>query len=207
MFTDPWLKRWLPLLAARTQGMPVLEIGCGHGDDTAALVGAGLPVIAFDLSAVSVRIAKARVPSALIERRDIRAPFPPAAQELGVVVASLSLHYFPWDETVDIVRRIHAVLRPGGVLLCRLNSTEDRNFGAAEQLQAAPQDSSKGQPQRHPQIEPNYFLVNGEPKRFFDETSARSLFSQGWNVLSAEHFTTRKYIKPKALWEVVVERV
>jgi SAM-dependent methyltransferase len=190
MFRDIWLKRWLPLLTARCQGTPVLEIGCGHGDDTATLADAGLQVIAFDLSALSVRIATARVPSAYIEQRDIRAPFPPAARELGGVVASLSLHYFSWDDTVDIVRRIRAVLRPGGVLLCRLNSTEDRNFGAAG----------------YEQIEPDYFLVKGEPKRFFDEKSAMALFAEGWNMLSAEHLVTRKYVKSKALWEVIVER-
>lgn len=191
MFPDPWLKRWFPLLTLRSQGTPVLEIGCGHGDDTATLASAGLQVIAFDLSADSVRIAKVRVPTAQIEQRDIRETFPPAARELGAVVASLSLHYFPWGETVDIVRRIHTVLRPGGVLLCRLNSTEDRNFGAAG----------------YEQIEPDYFLVKGEPKRFFSENSARTLFAEGWTIFSAEHVVTRKYVKSKALWELIVEKV
>ncbi len=191
MLPDPWLKRWLPLLAARSHGIPVLEIGCGHGDDTASLAGAGLRVVAFDLSAVSVRIAKARVPSAHIQRRDIREPFPPDGCELGAVIASLSLHYFTWNDTVDIAHRIRAVLRPGGLLLCRLNSTEDRHFGAVG----------------YEQIEPHYFMVKGEPKRFFDEKSARALFALGWKVLSIEHIVTRKYVTAKSLWEVVVERV
>lgn len=191
MLPDPWLTRWLPLATARAEGALVLEIGCGHGDDTVSLADAGLRVMAFDLSAVSVAIAKARAPSAIIECRDIREPLPEPARELGVVVASLSLHYFAWDETVDLVRRIRAVLRPGGLLLCRLNSTEDRNFGA----------------HGHAEIEPNFFLVNGEPKRFFDAASVRSLFADGWHPLSVEHVATLKYVRPKALWEVVVERV
>lgn len=107
-----------------------------------------------------------------------------------MVIASLSLHYFPWTETVGIVNRIHEALRPGGLLLCRLNSTEDRNFGATG----------------HPEIEPNFFLVNGEPKRFFDAQSVAALFAKGWKRLSQEHFITRKYLKSKALWEVVLER-
>jgi SAM-dependent methyltransferase len=168
----------------------VLEIGCGHGDDTATLAGAGLQVLAFDLSRVAVGIARARVPSATIECRDLRDPFPGEAHELGVVVASLSLHYFVWAETIALAERIRTVLRPGGVLLCRLNSTEDKNFGAHG---------------RH-EIEPNYFMVDGSPKRFFDESSVRSLFAAGWHVLAIEHFTTRKYVKAKSLWEVVVER-
>jgi hypothetical protein len=82
------------------------------------------------------------------------------------------------------------VLRPGGVLLCRLNSTEDRHFGA----------------QGHREIEPNFFMVDGQPKRFFDEASVRSLFASGWNILSLQHITTRKYVRSKSLWEAVVER-
>ena len=109
---------------------------------------------------------------------------------VGLVVASLSLHYFPWAETQAIVTRIHAALRPGGLLLCRLNSTEDRNFGATG----------------HPEIEPHYYLVDGEPKRFFDRPAVVALFAEGWKQLSLEHFVTRKYVRSKALWEAVLER-
>ena len=190
MPADPWLERWLPLVAARAGADPVFEIGCGCGDDTAVLAGAGLSVVAFDLSRVAVTAARVRVPSATIECRDVRDPFPESIRGIGVVVASLSLHYFPWAETRALVRRIHAVLRPGGLLLCRLNSTEDRNFGA----------------HGHPQIEPDYFLVDGQPKRFFDRDAVCSLFADGWALLSLEHCVTRKYVAAKALWEAVLER-
>ncbi|WP_255440495.1 class I SAM-dependent methyltransferase [Caenimonas sedimenti] len=188
---DPWLARWLPMAVEHAGAHPVLEIGCGHGDDTAVLAGAGLSVQAFDLSAAALAVAKLRVPSAKFEQRDIREPLPLPPQSAGLVVASLSLHYFPWAQTQDIVARIHAVLRPGGVLLCRLNSTEDRNFGAAG----------------HPEIEPNFFMVDGQPKRFFDRSAAEALFAQGWKQISLQHFVTRKYVRSKALWEAVLERV
>jgi SAM-dependent methyltransferase len=188
MLTDPWLDRWLPLLRERAAAEWVLEIGCGHGDDTAVLAGAGLKVHAFDLSRVAVGITKLRVPSATVECRDVREPLP--RQQLGAIVASLSLHYFPWTETQALVQRLHSALRPGGVLLCRLNSTQDHHFGA----------------RGHPELEPHFFLVNGEPKRFFDQAGVESLFAEGWNRLSLEHFVTHKYIKAKALWEVVLER-
>jgi SAM-dependent methyltransferase len=190
MFHDNWLERWLPLAIARAGDVPVLEVACGHGDDTAVLAAAGLRVVAFDRSAVAVGIAKARVPSATIACRDLRDPFPEQARDVGVVVASLCLHYFGWAQTLEIAQRLRAVLRPGGVLLCRLNSTEDTHFGA----------------DGHPEIEPNYFLVDGTPKRFFDEASVRALFAVGWKLLSLEHVTTRKYVRSKALWEAIVER-
>ena len=78
----------------------------------------------------------------------------------------------------------------GGVLLCRLNSTEDRNFGA---------DGNE-------EIEPNYFLVDGQPKRFFDESTVRRLFADNWSTIALEHITTDKYRKRKAAWEVILER-
>ncbi|MBA4328185.1 MAG: class I SAM-dependent methyltransferase [Polaromonas sp.] len=190
MLSDPWLQRWLSLAVGRAGQDPVLEIGCGHGDDTATLTAAGLKVTAFDLSRAAVAVAKARVPSASISRRDIRDVFPMGPGQAGLVVASLSLHYFGWVETVAIVQRVREVLRPGGLLLCRLNSTEDHHFGASG----------------HPPIEPNFFLVDGEPKRFFDEAAVTALFSTGWQRLSLEHVVARKYLQSKALWEVVLTR-
>ena len=135
MFSDPWLNRWIPLVVERGSDAPVLEIGCGHGDDTVTLMKAGLNVVAFDLSPISVAAAKLRAPGAAIECRDTRDPFPETAAEIGAVVASLSLHYFPWNQTTTIIRRIWDCLKPGGIFLCRLNSTEDHNFGAGNGTQ------------------------------------------------------------------------
>ena len=190
MIPDPWLTRWLPLVRERAAGTPLLEIGCGHGDDTAELVKAGLEVVAFDLSALSVGIARIRVPTAQIECQDARDPFPGLIKAPGTVVAGLSLHYFGWEETLKIVQRIQTLLKPGGVLLCRLNSTEDKHFGA----------------QGHNEIEHNFYNVNGEPKRFFDQATVESLFAIGWNILFLEHLVTSKYGKSKALWEGVFEK-
>ena len=190
MIHDPWLNRWLPLISEHANNDPVLEIGCGAGEDTSTLVAGGLKVVAFDRPAKAVKMAKNRVPSANILCQDVRAPFPIDKSGAGTVIASLSLHYFSWSETLTLVSRIHDVLRPNGLFVCRLNSTEDHNFGASG----------------HPSIEDNYYMVNGEPKRFFDEPSLNMLFTDGWHRLSFEHFTTRKYFMNKALWEVVLEK-
>lgn len=190
MNPDPWLDRWLPLIIARAASHPVLEIGCGAGDDTATLAANGLEVVAFDRSVERVAQSRVRVPQARIECRDIREPFPVFETSPGVIVASLCLHYFAWDETLSIVSRIRATLRSGGILICRLNSSEDYNYGATG----------------HPRIEPGYFLVDGEPKRFFDEASVRRLFVEGWCYRALEHYLTNKYSMPKAVWEIVVEQ-
>src|SRR5262249_42254561 len=108
----------------------------------------------------------------------------------GAVVASLTLHYFPWAETAALAERVRATLRPDGVFLCRLNSTDDRHFGA----------------RGHREIEPHYYLVDGQPKRFFDEADVDRLFASGWEVLSKQHLRTRKYVRSKALWELALRR-
>ncbi|WP_431113094.1 class I SAM-dependent methyltransferase [Variovorax paradoxus] len=190
MFSDPWLERWLPLVAKRGSTFPVLEIGCGYGDDTSTLAEAGFDVVAFDLSAACVAATKLRVPRARVMQRDARAPLPVGDGEVGAVIASLSLHYFPWRETLSIVDGIRNALGEAGVLLCRLNSTEDRNFGAGTGVE----------------LENNYFEYEGQTKRFFDRETVAELFGPGWRVLSMEHMNTGKYFRQKSLWEVVAQK-
>ena len=169
---------------------PVLELGCGGGRDTATLIAAGHRVVAIDLSPVAAARARERVPSAEIHCQDIRAPFPLETGGTGVVVASLSLHYFAWPETTALVDRVREVLRPDGVLLCRLNSTNDHHFGASG----------------HPEIEKDFYLVDGAPKRFFDRRAVVSLFKRGWRAVSIAEKVIDRYDHPKAVWEAVLER-
>ena len=189
MQRDPWLSKWLPVIAERAKPDPVLEIGCGVGDDTETLVSAGLSVIAFDLSEQAVAEARVRAPAAAIVCQSVLDPFPVSGR-VGAIVASLSLHYFPWAQTKALVARMHKTLRPKGILVSRVNSTEDHNYGASG----------------HPEIEKHYYLVDGKPKRFFDRAAVDALFGPGWTRLSVEHAHTTKYKTPKAVWEVVVER-
>lgn len=184
---DPWLERWMPLIRERAGPGPVLELGCGTGRDTATLAEAGLQVVALDLSRASIAAAKLRCPSAQFHCQDLRDPFPCGPESTGVVIASLSLHYFDWEETLALVERVRATLRPGGFLVCRLNSTADRHFGA----------------EGHPRIAENFYLVDGAPKRFFDAAAVDALFARGWQVISRREDTSLRYVRPKALWEVI----
>ena len=187
---DPWLDRWLPLLHERCPGAHVLEIGCGNGEDSVKISAAGFILTAFDLDAQAAAATQARVPQATILCRDTRAPLPCSPHSLDAVVAGLSLHYFDWLTTETIMERIRTALRPQGLFLCRLNSTDDHHFGASG----------------HPEIEPRYYCVNGENKRFFDRTDLDRLFTVGWRTLACTHYVTDKYTQPKAAWEIVLEK-
>lgn len=190
MFRDDWLDPWRPWLRDVVQGLPVLELGCGSGADTVTLVQAGFKVVGIDLDPQAVARAQQAAPTARLSCQDLRAPFPLAAGQAGAVVASLSLHYFPWTETLALFERVRTMLPPGGGLLCRLNSTRDHHFGASG----------------HPVIEPDYYSVDGQPKRFFDEAAARAVVAQGWQLHALAEKSTAKYGAEKWLWELAAVR-
>ena len=169
-------------------GLPILELGCGGGRDSVVLAAAGHKVVGVDLSAKAIANARQRAPSGEFHCQDLRAPFP--VERAGVVIASLSLHYFPWFETEALSERIRKLLEPSGVLFCRLNSTNDHHFGAAGR----------------PPIDDDYYLVEGGPKRFFDRPAIDHLFSSGWHRISTEERTIDRYDLPKVVWEVVLEK-
>jgi SAM-dependent methyltransferase len=192
--TDPWLDRHRAAIVARTGPRPVLELGCGGGRDTRMLMNAGCRVVAIDVSPVAIERARGVAPTAEFHCQDLRAAWPRSVARVDVVVASLSLHYFGWAETAAIVERIRATLAPDGLLLCRVNSTNDLNYGA------------RGRSASHPQIESNYYSVDGQPKRFFDRAAVDALFATGWNLRDVEERVVMRYTHPKALWEIVASR-
>lgn len=185
---DAWLERWRETLDSH-RGTPVLDLGCGAGQDTRFLAQEGHDVIAVDLSEKALELTRRRAPGAEVRKVDLARglPFPDA--RFGAVVASLSLHYFPWRETMGILGDVRRCLVPGGHLLARLNSTNDAHYAAAKKEE----------------IERDFYLVAGSPKRLFDRGSVRELFS-GWVVEHAEERTTRRYGGEKTLWEVVARK-
>lgn len=66
-------------------------------------------------------------------------------------MAGLSLHYFRAAETELVIQNVYDALRPGGLLVGRVNSNDDFNFGASGSTP----------------VEPELFLVDGKLKRFF----------------------------------------
>jgi SAM-dependent methyltransferase len=191
MTADRWLERWLALLQWHGRGSRVLELGCGIGSDAWRLSEAGHDVIALDACPATVARARERAPNVRFVCQDMRAPFPVDARSVAVVVASLSLHFFPWAETLSLIARIRECLIESGIVLCRVNSVADVHYGAVG----------------HPRIAEDFYMVDGQPKRFFNRETALRLFSCGWSVLSAEEFTIeREGRAPKVLWEMVARK-
>ncbi|HKH11090.1 MAG TPA: class I SAM-dependent methyltransferase, partial [Rubrobacter sp.] len=113
---DGWLERRLSLLDSHRDA-PVLDLGCGAGEDARFLSRRGFRVVAADFSQKALEITGRRAPEAETKRVDLvrGLPFPDA--RFGAVVASLSLHYFPWPKTVEVLEDVRRCLVPGGLLL------------------------------------------------------------------------------------------
>lgn len=184
-----WLKPFLDTM--RAGGGYVLEIGCGPGEDAAALDAWGFRVVAFDLARAPIRRAVTNAPAARFFVADSRSPLPVRSAAVGSVVASLSIHYFPWRTTRALITEVRRVLQPGGIFVFRVNATDDVNFGAMQ----------------GDELEPHYYHVppdgrNNRPyKRFFDEASIRALLRPGWRITHLAHRTISRYETPKQVWE------
>lgn len=186
---DPWLDPFLDAMHAA--GVTVLELGCGIGEDAAELTAGGFRVFASDLSRKMVRAAAGNAPEARFFVADLSAPLPVPSATVNCVVASLSIHYFPWQQTVAVVNEVRRVLRPGGVFAFRVNATDDVNFGAMQ-----------GE-----ELEPYFYHVppddryNRPFKRFFDGASIRALLADGWQITHLAHRTISRFETPKQVWE------
>ena len=192
--SDRWIQRWLAPLRQAAAHHPVLELGCDTGGDTAWLLAHGFDVVATDIAADALRTCAREAPGARLVRHDLRTPLPFADGRFGAVVASLCLHYFDWRTTQAAVAGIHRVLQPGGLLLCRVNSTRDVQHGAMQ-----------GE-----EIEHHYFRQPAhyaDCKRFFDGADLDRLFTDaGWIEMSREEREVLRYDKPKVAWELVLRR-
>ncbi len=186
MKSDPWLEKWLDLIQKKSAGGLMLELGCGDGRDTVDLLATGCKVVAMDIVRENVAECAVVASKADILQMDIGKPLPFARDSASVIIASLSLHYFSWNVTLQIAAEIRRCIKDGGLFLGRFNSINDRHHGSTSTLE----------------IEPNFYTVGSSTKRFFDEDSVR-LFLQGWDIQFLEENVIDRYSKPKYVWEAM----
>lgn len=177
-----WLFSWRNDIQVHAGGRSVLELGCGQGADSQILASQGLRVVSVDLDVEALACCQP-IEGCLPVNADISSSLPFRDDEFCFVLASLSLHYFSWADTLSIVQEIQRVLTDDGVLLMRVNSTQDILFGAGS----------------GDEIEKNYYLNNGQKKRFFEMDDVRSMLN-GMTITGLRHETIDRYGKDKRVW-------
>jgi 2-polyprenyl-3-methyl-5-hydroxy-6-metoxy-1,4-benzoquinol methylase len=117
------------------QGMKVLDAGCGGGRNLVYLLSEGLEVYAVDQSPEAVQavrgMASVLAPSLPAENFWVAAveqmPFQDGFAD--VVICNSVLHFAKDDEHfVAMIAELWRVLKPGGMLFCRLGSTIGMDF-------------------------------------------------------------------------------
>jgi SAM-dependent methyltransferase len=185
---DFWLDKHKDILE-KWKVVPILDLGCGLGNDSLYLTERGYEVICCDISEKVISNVRETIPAACAMVVDMLDGLPFEDHYFNVVIADLCLHYFKWVDTVKIVNEISRVLKDDGFLLCRVNSTMDVHYGAGQ-----------GVP-----IEENYYYVNGDTKRFFDKQQLEALFKD-WETKYICECQIDRYKLPKILWEFAVQK-
>lgn len=110
--SDASLKRLDAFLAALSTGASILELGCGSGRDSAAMIARGFDVLPTDGIAEMASEASSRlsisVPVLRFEDIDMVSAF-------DGIWANACLLHVQRSELGGILQKIHTALRPGGV--------------------------------------------------------------------------------------------
>jgi SAM-dependent methyltransferase len=117
LVAHPLLTAWLEDAPAPAPGARALDVGCGLGDNAAALAAKGRQTTGFDLSALAARWATSRFPGVRFLAADL---FKPPADWQGafdLVHECYTLQALPDAPRAEAMANIAAFVRPGGRLL------------------------------------------------------------------------------------------
>lgn len=161
MKTDGWLEPFVSIITKCET--PILDLGCGSGNDTLYFAEKGKKVIACDQSAVAIDNIQKNIPDVYETRCfNMLEGFEFADGSFDIICADLCLHYFREKDMKNILSEIKRMLTPNGHVFVRVNSINDVNYGAGE-----------GE-----EVEPHLYRTrDGMLKRFFDEEDMYRFFS------------------------------
>lgn len=181
--TDDWLEQFDSIIEACN--MPILDLGCGSGNDTLYFIEKGKKVIACDQSLNAINNIQKNFPEALDAKCfNMLDGFEFEDDFFGIICADLSLHYFTESDTRKILKEIRRILVPGGHLFVRVNSVNDINHGAGQGIEV----------EHH-----LYRTEEGMLKRFFDEVDVKRLFSD-FKIVFCEEQKMLRYSSEKIVF-------
>lgn len=186
---DDWLEKFDDIIMGTQK--PILDLGCGGGNDTLYLISKGKQVISCDQSPSAINNIRKNFPEVYDAKCfNMLDGLPFEDEAFDVVIADLCLHYFLKTDTEKILNDIRRILTPGGQLILRVNSINDVLHGAGQ----------------GPEIEHHVFEMEGKTiKRFFNEEDIRSFFKDFTIEYLREEIMTR-YKLEKRLYRVCVKK-
>jgi SAM-dependent methyltransferase len=113
----PLLAAWLAKAQAPSRDARALDIGCGLGDNAAAIAAKGWRVTGFDLSPRAIRWAKSRFPAVDFVAADLFASPSDWTGAFDLVHECYTLQALPDEPRREAMRQIARFVRPGGTLL------------------------------------------------------------------------------------------
>ncbi len=186
---DLWLEKYLPLF---NQEETILDLGCGIGANTRYLIEQGYLVLSCDYSLPALKNIDQYIPNSQTKYLNMNDPFPFKNNSFSTIVADISLHYFVDQKTIQIMKEIKRILKPGGYLIARVSSVNDTyNI------------SNDDDP------DSRYHDYGSYGQRYFNEADLYRYFGLIGDFEYQEVMMTRDepyYSYPKALYQVLVKK-
>lgn len=186
---DDWLVPFEKIISDSKK--PILDIGCGGGNDTLFFIGKGKKVIPCDQSPSAIANIKKNFPEVEAARVfNFLDGFDFADESFDIICADLCLHYFRRDDTSFILQELKRILTPGGHIFVRVNSIKDTLHGAGEGVEV----------EKHV-----YKMDDGTIKRFFDEDDIKEIFS-GFTTLFCKEQKMYRYSSEKIAYTICLKK-
>ena len=189
---DLWLDEYKDILK-KNKDNEILDLGCGIGADTLYLIERGYNVLSCDFSKEALKCVEDNIPNSKTMYLNMLEKFPIDNDTYSLIIADLSLQYFNSQDTIHIMNEIKRILKTDGILLARVASVNDFNFGVGV-----------GE-----ELEKNFYFEGDYTKRFFDLEDVNRYFGIIGSVEAEETSMTRdedEYSKPKILYKVKVRK-
>ena len=189
---DLWLDEYKSILE-ENKNNEILDLGSGIGANTLYLIERGYKVLSCDFSNNALKNIEKYISDTKTKCFNMISNFPIEDNSYNLIIADLSLHYFNNETTIHIMKEIKRILKKDGILLARVASINDINYGAIG-----------GE-----ELEKKYYFVEGYNKRFFDINDINKYFGIIGKLKAKETSMTRNeevYVKPKVLYQVMVEK-
>lgn len=158
---DVWIKKYECYFAEK-QDKTIIDLGCGSGINSYYLYDNGYDVIACDFSYAALEIIEKnnnQIPTLCF---DMTQCIPVENKNIGIVLASLSTHYFSFRDTIALYRNIYDILEYSGYFIFRVNSIKEYECNDKDKTLDI--------------IEENYYrLKSGAVKRYFNTSIMTNL--------------------------------